>query len=204
MHGLRIRVQQLSLLGRPPVPLELTRTVGADPTPPLLRSLALATLTRSDFAATTQFGQLLPAAGERGGDAVLIVEAGYVLGVAAFWQRTSTPRVGISNCRSSGTGGGTAGPPDPVRPGSEGGVPEPVGQHPVAPRAARRGARRPAGALAWAAEIAHPYSIAVARTFGALLALRGQAQNAVTAVGSPTYWSMLRTRSPSRVASRIC
>ena len=51
----------------------------------MLRSLALASLTGSDFAATTQFGRLLPAAGERDGDDVLIVEAGYVLGVAAFW-----------------------------------------------------------------------------------------------------------------------
>jgi hypothetical protein len=151
---------------------ELTRTLGADPTPPLLRSLALASLTRSDFAATTQFGQSLLAAGERDGDDVLIVEAGYVLGVAAFWQADFNAarrhfELSVERYR-----------PEErrvhlIRYGQD---PKVVCLSRLANtlwflgrRAEARAAR--AGALAWAAEIVHPYSIAVARTFGALLAL---------------------------------
>ncbi|MGD9528376.1 MAG: AAA family ATPase [Pseudonocardia sp.] len=59
---------------------------GGAESPPLLRSLALTALSGSDFAAATRAGHLLRAAGERDGDDVGLVEAGYVLGVAAFWQ----------------------------------------------------------------------------------------------------------------------
>ncbi|MGE3289053.1 MAG: AAA family ATPase [Pseudonocardia sp.] len=59
---------------------------GGAESPPLLRSLALTALTASDFAEATRVGLALRAAGERDGDDVGLVEAGYVLGVAAFWQ----------------------------------------------------------------------------------------------------------------------
>lgn len=62
---------------------ELTSGPGS---PPLLRSLALTALSASDFTGATRAGLLLRDAGERGGDDVELVEAGYVLGIAAFWQ----------------------------------------------------------------------------------------------------------------------
>jgi DNA-binding SARP family transcriptional activator len=64
----------------------LARGLGIEPAPPLLRSLAVSTLTRSDFVAATDFGEQLRRAADRDGDDVLVVEAAYVLGIAAFWQ----------------------------------------------------------------------------------------------------------------------
>ncbi len=66
--------------------VELAQALGVSPTPPLLRSLAMSALTRSDFAAATEFGEQLRQAGERERDDVLVVEAAYVLGIASFWQ----------------------------------------------------------------------------------------------------------------------
>ncbi len=66
--------------------LALARVLGVEPAPPLLRSLVLSTLTRSDFVQATAFGLQLRAAADRDGDDVLVVEAAYVLGIAAFWQ----------------------------------------------------------------------------------------------------------------------
>lgn len=65
---------------------ELVDALQVEPAPQLLRSLALDALTRADFAGATGHGQLLLAAGERGGDNVLVVEGAYVLGIAAFWR----------------------------------------------------------------------------------------------------------------------
>lgn len=59
---------------------------GADLEPPLVRSIAMAHLTRGGFDAARVFGQQLQDRAERDGDEVLHVEADYVLGVAAFWQ----------------------------------------------------------------------------------------------------------------------
>lgn len=64
---------------------DLVRTIGADPPPPLLRSLALSSLTGLDFAETRRFGDLLQVAAERGNDDVPVVEAAYILGIASFW-----------------------------------------------------------------------------------------------------------------------
>jgi tetratricopeptide (TPR) repeat protein len=57
-----------------------------EPSPPLLRSLALTALSKSDFEAAGRHGVALGARGERDGDGVLRVESEYVLGIAAFWQ----------------------------------------------------------------------------------------------------------------------
>jgi DNA-binding SARP family transcriptional activator len=62
--------------------LELAGALGVEPQAPLLRSLALASLTRGDFAAAQGFGERLYARP----DDVLRVEGAYVLGVAAYWQ----------------------------------------------------------------------------------------------------------------------
>src|SRR5205085_9853911 len=54
--------------------------------PPLLRSLALASLAQGDFDLAQGFGERLHARGARDGDDVLLVESTYVLGIAAFWS----------------------------------------------------------------------------------------------------------------------
>ncbi|MCO1655110.1 ATP-binding protein [Pseudonocardia humida] len=64
--------------------LELLASTGAPPAPVLLRSLALRAMARSDFAEAARHAERLRAAAEP--DDVEVSEAGYVLGVAAFWQ----------------------------------------------------------------------------------------------------------------------
>jgi tetratricopeptide (TPR) repeat protein len=66
--------------------LELTRTLGVEPPPPLVRSLAIASLSRGNFEAAQQFGEQLHARGDRDAADMLLVEGEYVLGIAAFWQ----------------------------------------------------------------------------------------------------------------------
>jgi DNA-binding SARP family transcriptional activator len=66
--------------------LDLARALGIEPAPPLLRSLAIASLSRRDFVTARGLGERLRARGMRGADDMLLVEADYVLGIAAFWQ----------------------------------------------------------------------------------------------------------------------
>ncbi|HEX2183788.1 MAG TPA: AAA family ATPase [Rubrobacteraceae bacterium] len=66
--------------------LDLAATLGVEPAPPLLRSMAITSLARRDFAAARGFGGRLYARGVRDADGMLLVEADYVLGIAAFWQ----------------------------------------------------------------------------------------------------------------------
>jgi len=66
--------------------LTLSRALGVAPSPPLLRSLGLGSLTRGDFAAAREHGAALRERGERDGDEVLRVEGEYLLGVTAFWS----------------------------------------------------------------------------------------------------------------------
>ncbi|MGY1679320.1 ATP-binding protein [Geodermatophilus sp. SYSU D01176] len=73
--------------------LPLARTLGAEPMAPLVWSLAMATLTRCDFAGARPLGEELRRRAERDGDDVLWVQSAYLLGVAAFWQgRLETAR----------------------------------------------------------------------------------------------------------------
>jgi DNA-binding SARP family transcriptional activator len=65
---------------------ELAEAHCVEPEAPLLRSLALAALARGDFDAARLHGEQLRARGERERDDVLGVESAYVLGVAAYWQ----------------------------------------------------------------------------------------------------------------------
>jgi tetratricopeptide (TPR) repeat protein len=60
---------------------ELART----PSPPLLRSVAVTSLSGGRFAQARRVGGELLARGERDADAVMIVEGHYVLGIASFW-----------------------------------------------------------------------------------------------------------------------
>lgn len=65
--------------------LRLADRLGSEPEPPLVWSLALAALTRGEWAAAHDFGERLRARAERDGDQVLWVEADYVRGIAAYW-----------------------------------------------------------------------------------------------------------------------
>jgi DNA-binding SARP family transcriptional activator/tetratricopeptide (TPR) repeat protein len=66
--------------------LEVARSLRVEPDAPLLWSLALAGLSNFDFDGARQFGERLRASSAHAGDAVLLAQAEYVLGVAAFWQ----------------------------------------------------------------------------------------------------------------------
>lgn len=65
--------------------LALTGDLGREPEPPLVWSLALAALTRGDWAAAREFGVRLRARADRDRDHVLQVESDYIAGVAAYW-----------------------------------------------------------------------------------------------------------------------
>jgi DNA-binding SARP family transcriptional activator len=66
--------------------MELAQRLGVEPEPPLLRSLAITSLSTGQLEEAERAGEHLHARGERDADDVLIVEAHYALGVAAFWQ----------------------------------------------------------------------------------------------------------------------
>jgi tetratricopeptide (TPR) repeat protein len=65
--------------------LQLAGELGVEPGPPLLHSLAVASLTRGDFQTAQQVAEGLRAGGQRDDDDVRVVEGQYVLGIAAFW-----------------------------------------------------------------------------------------------------------------------
>lgn len=64
----------------------LADELGAALEPPLVRSLALSCLTRSDFDGAQRHGEQLLRRGQQEHDDVLVVEGAYVLGIAAFWR----------------------------------------------------------------------------------------------------------------------
>ena len=66
--------------------LVLVDLLGAEPEPPLLRSLALASLTLGDFPKAQRFAEQLRTRGEQEADDVLVVEGACALGFSAFWQ----------------------------------------------------------------------------------------------------------------------
>ncbi len=66
--------------------LGLVRKLGVEAAPPLLRSLAVGSLSQGDFESAHRVGGQLQALGQRNADSVLLVEAAYVLGIAAFWS----------------------------------------------------------------------------------------------------------------------
>src|SRR5690606_28299585 len=67
-----IQLQALTLAGR----------LREEPTPPLLRGLAIVSLARRDFAAAHSYGEHLLARARQTADDMLLVESGYVLGIA--------------------------------------------------------------------------------------------------------------------------
>jgi class 3 adenylate cyclase/tetratricopeptide (TPR) repeat protein len=64
---------------------DLCVRLGRPVSPPIMRGLAISSITRSEFADAKEYGVTLLAAAERDGDPMLEVEAQYVLGVASFW-----------------------------------------------------------------------------------------------------------------------
>jgi DNA-binding SARP family transcriptional activator len=66
--------------------LDLCNALDVEPASPLIRSLAISSLSQRDFAAARECGERLRARGEHEADDMLIVEADYVVGISAFWQ----------------------------------------------------------------------------------------------------------------------
>jgi DNA-binding SARP family transcriptional activator len=64
----------------------LEEELGVEPSPPLLRSVALTSLAQGEFDEARRVGGRLRDRGERDADSVLVVEGHYVLGISAFWQ----------------------------------------------------------------------------------------------------------------------
>jgi hypothetical protein len=65
--------------------LELAATLGAEPDPALLRSVAMASLCRKDFDGSRTVAKRLRTLAGRTNDEVLRVESEYLLGIGAFW-----------------------------------------------------------------------------------------------------------------------
>jgi DNA-binding SARP family transcriptional activator len=151
---------------------ELTALQRTEPTPPLVRSLALEALTRADYAEAVRFGILLRAAGERRGDDVLLVEGAYVLGIASFWQADLEParrhfELAVERYRPSDRATHLI---------NYGQDPKVVCLSRLANTlwflgSAERAVAARAAALDWAEQVGHRFSTTVALTFGALLAI---------------------------------
>ncbi len=157
----------------------LTDRLGRAPSAPLLRSLAMTALTADDFTAAQDFGRRLLAtasdertAPEAGDAALLRVEAGVLLGFAAFW---SADFVGARACFEQAVAD--------YRPANTAAHLAGYGQDPKAVALARLANTNwflgdPAGAvrareeaIAWAEHVRHPYTRAAVLLFGALLGL---------------------------------
>src|SRR5581483_6938072 len=151
---------------------ELAHRLGVEPAPPILRSLALASLSTGDFNAAREAGEHLRARGVDANDDVLLVEGAYVLGIAAFWSGELEAarrhfEAAVSHYRAEHRRAHL------LRYGQD---PKVVclGRLAVTlwllgrPESA---VRTRAAALAWAEEIGHPYTRAVAFVFAGVLAL---------------------------------
>jgi DNA-binding SARP family transcriptional activator len=152
--------------------LALAEDLGLEPSPPVWRAVALSALTRSEFAEAAQVGHRLWRAAASAADPVLEVEASYVLGISAFWQaELHAARAHFEHAveRYRPEHRTThlvhyAQDPKVVCLGRLANTLWFLGHADDARRAA-------AAAVAWADEIAHPFSQAIAHTFAALLAL---------------------------------
>lgn len=145
----------------------LTTQAQLEPSPALLRSLAMTAGTASDFAEAARVGRQLAA-----DDPVSVVESAFLIGVSTFWAadfETAREHLQVAV--------------DRYRPADRPDHLLHYGNDPKVACLARLGnthwflgdagaafAARDA-ALDWADQIAHPYSSGIARWFGALLAL---------------------------------
>jgi DNA-binding SARP family transcriptional activator len=151
---------------------ELCASLGHDPAPALLRSLAMTASATADFGEGMRIGRRLLATAERTGDAVLLVEAAFVLGVTAFWEAEfGTARrhleLAVERYRPADRGAHLLhyGNDPKVSCLSRLGNTLWFLGEPDAARAARD------AAVAWAEEIEHGYSRGIALWFSALLAM---------------------------------
>jgi transcriptional regulator with XRE-family HTH domain/tetratricopeptide (TPR) repeat protein len=65
---------------------QLCRLLNVTPSPPLLRGLAIASISHAEFGRAYAFGEKLVGLASESGDPMLFVEGQYVLGVAEFWK----------------------------------------------------------------------------------------------------------------------
>jgi DNA-binding SARP family transcriptional activator len=152
--------------------LDLAQILGSEPDPPLLRSLAIASVSGDDFAGARRFATQLRGRGERDANPVLVVEAEYVLGVVAFWLGELAAARGHFESAIARFRPGDR-PAHLLRYGQD---PEVVCLNRLActlwflgyPEAATRARDR---SLALAKEIGHPHTHSFALVFAALLAL---------------------------------
>ena len=70
---------------------ELCQRLGQPPSPPVLRALAIASITHTEFRQAHDLGDHLLTLAERDRDPVLLVESHYVLGMALFWTGAFAP-----------------------------------------------------------------------------------------------------------------
>jgi tetratricopeptide (TPR) repeat protein len=179
--------------------LALAKRLGTEPAPPLLRSVALASVSRDDFVGAAQFGEQLRLSGERDADDVRVVEGHYILGIDAFWQ--GELEVARRHFESVA---------ERYRPEHQRAHIVLYGQDPLViclmrlgctlwllgcPAAARQARDR---ALAWAEQSGHPYSLQVALVFALALALDMREQQRMR-----DYALLLTTRDADAAASQI-
>ncbi len=70
---------------------ELGRRLGQPPSPPVLRALAIASITHTEFRQAHDLGDHLLSLAQRDRDPVLLVEARYVLSMSLFWTGAFAP-----------------------------------------------------------------------------------------------------------------
>ncbi len=169
--------------------LEVAEALGVEPAPPLLRSLAIASLGRRDFAAAKVLGEQLRMRGAREADEMLVVESHYVLGIASFWQgefvdarmhfEAAVARYRPAQCREHLLRFGLD--PKVICQSRLGNTLWFLGYAEAAVRAHQT-------ALALAEEIGHPFSLGTALAFAMVLALDMR-----DADGVRTYAALLAT-----------
>jgi tetratricopeptide (TPR) repeat protein len=165
--------------------LELAGELGVEPAPPLLRSTAMASLSRGDFKGARRVGERLRAGGIVQGDDLRAVQGNYVLGLVAFWEGEFEParrhfQAALDQLRAEGRSdrlahfGGTTEVLCASRLGNTLGF---LGR----PEAA---ARARAAALARATGTGNPHNREAALVFGAMLALELRDPASVRAYGA--------------------
>jgi tetratricopeptide (TPR) repeat protein len=180
----------------------LVDRAGVIPAPPLLRSFAHPLIMRVALPELQELGQQLLAAVPPGGDAILTVEAHYVLAVAAFWRGDHVSAADNFQIAV-----------EAYRPENAREHIKTYGQDPAAVCGVRLGYSlamidRPVEArralehgVAWAKSLAHPPSLAYAGTWGtyALILLKDEAgarrlldaAQEVAEVNSFSHWSLM-------------
>ena len=152
--------------------LELAGELGVEPAPPLLRSAAMASLSRGDFEAARRVGERFRGGGTGQGDDLRAVQGDYVLGLVAFWEGEFE----AARRHFEAALGQFQPEPRSDRLARFGGTPEVLCTSRLANTLGFLGrpgatARARAAALARATETGNPHNREAALVFGAMLAL---------------------------------